>query len=336
MKIFISWSGTPSHNIALALKDWLPFLFTGIEPFVSSEGVRKGKRWQIEIAKELESSNFGIVCLTPDNTEEPWILFESGALSKSLNESSVSTLLTGGLRNGDIEGPLSHFQHTSFEKEDFFKLLTAINDSQQSGKQDTARLQKIFDKFWEELRVSVEKALKTTEKSEKKRGVEDMVRELLDVTNSIAKNMPQLPEILEEVTKRYGASLFPEDPRPVRRFNPISRPVTIDAKQFEDTIWAPTLRDVERHSPEMLKLLDGCAASWSNSIITVSFADEKKRLAFTKSHYETNLFTIASIYANFVGIPFRGIAIDCCGSPISQHSTPNRRLTSTVMMATET
>jgi hypothetical protein len=210
MKIFISWSGKPSENIALALKDWLPLLFTGIEPFVSSENVRKGKRWQIEIAKELESSDFGIICLTPDNTEAPWILFESGALSKSLKESSVSTLLTGGLRNGDIEGPLSHFQHTSFEKEDFFKLTTAINDSQPSGKQDATRLRKIFDKFWDELSVSVEKALKTTEKPEKKRGVEDMVRELLDVTNSIAKNMPQEDNILTRLKRFYAASLLPE------------------------------------------------------------------------------------------------------------------------------
>lgn len=191
MKIFISWSGKPSHNIALALKEWLPLLFTGIEPFVSSEDIRKGKRWQIEIAKELESSNFGIVCLTPDNTEAPWLLFESGALSKSLKESSVSTLLTGGLVTSEIEGPLGHFQHTNFEKEDFFKLVTSINDAQPNGKQDSSRLRKVFEKFWDELVANVEKALKTTEKPEKRRSVEDMVRELLDVTNSIAKNMPQ-------------------------------------------------------------------------------------------------------------------------------------------------
>ena len=76
-------SGKPSHNIALAFKDWLPLLFTGIEPFVSSEDIRKGKRWQIEIEKELEASNFGIVCLTPDNTEAPWLLFEPKIPSSS-------------------------------------------------------------------------------------------------------------------------------------------------------------------------------------------------------------------------------------------------------------
>ena len=60
--------------------------------------------------------------------EAPWLLFESGALSKSVAEASVYTLLTGGLRIGDIEGPLSHFQHTVFEKEDFFKLVKSINE----------------------------------------------------------------------------------------------------------------------------------------------------------------------------------------------------------------
>src|SRR5689334_6415603 len=128
MKIFISWSGKPSLGVATALREWLPDIFNGVKVFVSAEDVRKGKRWLLEISKELDDCNFGIACLTHENMNAPWLLFETGALSKSLKESSVCTLLLGGLRVGDVEGPLSNLQHTAFEREDFYKLLRSINE----------------------------------------------------------------------------------------------------------------------------------------------------------------------------------------------------------------
>jgi hypothetical protein len=190
VKIFISWSGKPSLNVATALRDWLPYLFNGIGLFVSSEDIRKGKRWPLEVSGELEASNFGIVCLTPDNLEAPWLLFESGALSKSVKEASVFTLLTGGLRISDIEGPLSHFQHTMFEKEDFFKLMRSVNEALGAAKQDEPRLRKVFEKFWDELEVTVTKAVKPDSKPKKERSSEDMLRELLEITGYIARSLP--------------------------------------------------------------------------------------------------------------------------------------------------
>ena len=106
MKVFISWSGTYSLGVAVALQKWLPYIFTDIQTFVSSEDVRKGKRWLAEITKELSNTNFGIVCLTRDNLEAPWVLFEAGALSK-LKAAHVCTLLLDNLRPGDVEGPLA-------------------------------------------------------------------------------------------------------------------------------------------------------------------------------------------------------------------------------------
>jgi hypothetical protein len=106
-----------------------------------------------------------------------------------VKEASVFTLLVGGLRISDIEGPLSHFQHTIFEKEDFFKLVKSINESQAQSKQDESRLRRIFDKFWDELEANVSKAIKPDAKPEKKRSAEDMLRELLDVTSYIARNV---------------------------------------------------------------------------------------------------------------------------------------------------
>jgi hypothetical protein len=48
MKIFISWTRKHSLGAAMALREWLPFIFPGIEFFVSSEDIRERKRWSIE------------------------------------------------------------------------------------------------------------------------------------------------------------------------------------------------------------------------------------------------------------------------------------------------
>ena len=45
MKIFISWSGPISQDVAIAFKEWLPFVVHGCKPFVSSEDIYKGSTW---------------------------------------------------------------------------------------------------------------------------------------------------------------------------------------------------------------------------------------------------------------------------------------------------
>jgi TIR domain len=250
MKIFISWSGKPSLNVATALRDWLPYIFNGIELFVSSEDIRKGKRWPLEVSRELDVSNFGIVCLTPDNLEAPWLLFESGALSKSLKEASVYTLLVGGLRMGVIEGPLSHFQHTMFEKEDFFKLVKSINEAHGPSKQEEMRLRKIFDKFWDDLESSVSTTTKIDTKPEKKRSSEDMLRELLETTSYIAKNIPD--------TRKLD---FPNEPRPDQ----------LTSKECE--FWNQILDKVGKVSPFARGYLADAKGYLSNGTLTIILSD---------------------------------------------------------------
>src|ERR1039457_7341444 len=84
MKIFLSWSGDRSLAVATALRDWLPSVIQAVRPWISSTDIDKGSRWASEIASQLQECSIGIICVTPENRESSWLLFESGALSKSI------------------------------------------------------------------------------------------------------------------------------------------------------------------------------------------------------------------------------------------------------------
>src|ERR1700684_2611083 len=97
--VFISWSGERSIHIAEALRWWLKMVVQATKPFMSKTDIDKGSRWHIELAKALESMKVGIICLTPENLSASWLLFEAGALSKTMDKGTlVCTYLLAGLR----------------------------------------------------------------------------------------------------------------------------------------------------------------------------------------------------------------------------------------------
>jgi len=82
--IFISWSGDLAKRITHALRDWLPTMFDHIEPWFSDVDVDAGSRGLNVIQERLDASAFGIIVVTPENLNKPWLVFEAGALSKRL------------------------------------------------------------------------------------------------------------------------------------------------------------------------------------------------------------------------------------------------------------
>lgn len=93
MNVFISWSGSSSRGVALALKEWLPGVVQVVRPFMSAEDLEKGTRWASKVAEELEQSDFGILCVTRHNVDSPWLHFDAGALSKKIDRARVVPLL---------------------------------------------------------------------------------------------------------------------------------------------------------------------------------------------------------------------------------------------------
>jgi hypothetical protein len=183
--LFISWSGEKSKCVALALEEYLPLIINAVKPFLSAN-IDKGMRWSSEIDSHLKQAKIGIICLTPENLEAPWILFEAGALANAVDRSFVCPYLYK-VQPTEILDPLSQFQATNADKEDTRALLHTINQAI-SENLPINQVNKSFDKFWPDLENDLKNISDIQIEVKKiKRTSEDMLEELLELARSRAR-----------------------------------------------------------------------------------------------------------------------------------------------------
>jgi hypothetical protein len=84
--IFISWSKERAKAAAAALHAWLPNVIQSTRPWMSDKDIDKGTVWLDELKEALSSLKHGIFCLTPENVNEAWLLYEAGVISKTLDK----------------------------------------------------------------------------------------------------------------------------------------------------------------------------------------------------------------------------------------------------------
>ncbi|MBI1492501.1 TIR domain-containing protein [Halocynthiibacter styelae] len=193
--VFISWSGDLSKKLAEELSRWIPSVLQFAKPYFTPNDIEKGTKWGSEISQKLSETHIGIVCLTRENFERPWILFEAGALSKDIDASKVCSILFG-MEPSDLSGPLTTFQTTQFEKRDFKKLLSTINETGGDQKLNQETFDRVFEMWWPQLQASVEKILnaKTKKDSKELRADRDILEEILALTRISARNRARYAE----------------------------------------------------------------------------------------------------------------------------------------------
>ena len=239
MKVFISWSGYRSRELAAALTDWLPNVINAVEPFFS-EDMDKGIDWMSEITGELTATAFGIVCLTPENSTAPWLLFEAGALFKALpgGKQHVVPIALGFSSKGDIKPPLSSLNGMLAEKSDFLGLVKTINKFAKPSLDD-ARLENVFEKWWRDLEVKIEAILEQeppTGPAPSERTVDDKLDELLQITRSLASKQTLDPRIYPDRVRgrlRFNAMGEVVNPRAIDlERQPLPGLMTTDESNF--------------------------------------------------------------------------------------------------------
>ena len=206
MKVFISWSGEVSHKLAVCLRDWLPNVLQSVTPYVSSEDIDKGARWSKDIAQELSDSYYGILCVTKENLNAPWLNFEAGALSKSIDSSNVSPLLFD-LKRAEVDGPILQFQSTILEKEDIRKLTQGINRACGESMLQEQRLDQIFEVWWPQLKhkfdeiAALPTAGATKEMPNDKHKTDKMIEEILELTRNQQRTISTQERLIHEAVR---------------------------------------------------------------------------------------------------------------------------------------
>ena len=225
MKVFISWSGETSQKVATVFREWLPSVIQSIEPYVSSEDIDKGARWSTDIAKELADSTFGILCVTKENLEAPWLSFEAGALSKTMEKSFVTPFLFD-IKRSEVQGPILQFQSTIFKKDDIKKMIKTLNSASGDKKIADERLEKAFDVWYPTL----EKELNNIKSDSK------------DKENGKKPNQSNdAPEILEEILE-----LSRDNQKLLRNPNPVITEDMAYVKQSIDQLLSKSSMAIDK------------------------------------------------------------------------------------------
>jgi hypothetical protein len=200
MKIFISWSGDRSETLAKALYEWFPLVLHYVEPWLSKSDIQAGDRWSLEVAKSLESCNFGVLCITRENLNSPWILFEAGALAKSMEDGRVIPLLLD-LDFKEISGPLAQFQAKKVESVGIKELVASLNKAATSPVVD-AQLEKLFGALWDDLEKQISSIPKSTAPAKHNRPQGDILEELVSSVRNVELRVRDAMDDESSIRKR--------------------------------------------------------------------------------------------------------------------------------------
>lgn len=254
MKVFVSWSGELSRQVAQVLRTWLPRLIQSLDVFYSPDDIEKGENWDTKISQELSSCNYGIVCLTSENTTAPWIHFEAGALAKTL-ESRVCALMVN-INPSDIKGPLSRYQATRLDRDDFYQLIESINKALETPL-DTTVLEPLFDALWPTILEEFETAKKQFSTSAKKKD------------DKAAANAP-IEEILQLLRKQNALLSNPEELLPPGYFEYLKKEVLGNTQVADSAI----LSNFLHYCRSIIDAMEKCFGEMDLTILDAIHFDE--------------------------------------------------------------
>lgn len=147
----------------------------------------------------------GILCVSRDNVDSNWLLFEAGALSKT-KDAHVCTLLID-LQPTDLSSPLAQFQATTTEKEDIRQLVHTINSAVRRCGERAPSDQVIDDAFelnWPSLNTVLKEVAQSSSQSASSRRLREdreLLEEILEILRRQEKQQVQMPTIDSEILR---------------------------------------------------------------------------------------------------------------------------------------
>ncbi len=206
-KVFISWAGNSSAEIAKHLKIWLKICLPSINIFMSSE-ISSGNRWTVELAKQLQEIDYGLLIYTKENLDNLWMAFEAGALSKRHENSRIVPLLFDGVKTANLHDSIRQFQAKYFEYDKFLTLLQDLNDLMpESKRQDQEDLQNASLATWDNFASQVNEALKAKQKKDTvdatwtdRQLLEELLEQVIKLSHFNIPSIEEISTLLAQVT----------------------------------------------------------------------------------------------------------------------------------------
>jgi len=189
----LSWSGERSRAVSDLLDEWLQCVIQAVDPWMSSKDIDRGTLWFSEVSDQLQNTSIGIICLTKDNLEKPWILFEAGALAKGLKNTRVCTFLID-LDANDVGTPLSQFNHTLPNREGLWSLVRTLNNALKEKGLKEKTLEAVFEIYWPQFESRFNQILDDIEPTGtvNKRPDKDILIEILETSRSMDRRVRKL------------------------------------------------------------------------------------------------------------------------------------------------
>ena len=157
---------------------------------MSASDIDKGSRWSNELAIHLQGAQFGLICLTQENLEAPWLLFEAGALSKLIDSSRVVPLLYG-MSQAELQGPLAQFQAAPVAKDSIFSVIRSINEVSGESALASSRLESAFENWWPDLESALRNIPEAAEENPPPpRSDRDILEEVLHLCRQTSRRGP--------------------------------------------------------------------------------------------------------------------------------------------------
>lgn len=254
MRVFVSWSGEQARAIGEALRDWLPSVIQSVKPYFSPADISKGARWASDVARELEASKVGLIIVTRDSLQSDWVMFEAGALSRSVEQSRVIPLLFR-LTPGDVTGPLAQFQLAAFNHDQLLQVLETINQAQGEAALAPTTLKAVFEKWWPDLQSKVDSILdKASAPVEPVRSDREVLDEILSILRSAQR---------DNQVKRLVELLFDDTYNPRRPRNFLAWPPSLDPPLDK---WGDVLSNRSEISPVLFAALLKLAEKGANDV----------------------------------------------------------------------
>lgn len=243
-KVFISWSGGLAKTVAAVWADLLVETFDAVAPFMSEENIGAGERGLAKIATELAGTGFGIIVVTQENQNSPWLNYEAGALSKDLGDETVrvAPCLVDFPRKNDATGPLSQFQATLLDEAGVERILLEIA---KVVRVDEVAIKRRFQRSWEEYDKRFKAAKSAHPTTPHRRQDPEMLDEILTIVRDLARSAeaadPVLVarELLKDWVRMNWAGQSPDEStiKPVAEtWIPLRVPAYVPTLQVGDSI----------------------------------------------------------------------------------------------------